>query len=102
MPRADRIERKFKVFEGTIHSLYEDGLSQRILERSGGKAHIRRASHVEASQSAGIQFEVDLSPMGGPKLTGFPTRKEAITAEIQWLNKNIFTTSNTTNHTPMP
>ena len=86
-----RVKRCFVIKAGEIRGIYEDGLSQKILERTGGVAKIPRASHIEASkgESKRISFEVDLSPSNGPIVRGFETRKEAINYEIDWINKNI-------------
>ncbi len=57
-----------------------------------GKAKIERASYVEpiSNENGTIEFEVDLSLSNGPKMRGFKTHKEAIDAEIEWLNTHHF------------
>jgi hypothetical protein len=79
---------------GTLKALYKDGQSHQLLSKLGGNAKITRASHVEAPPNSlqEIEFHVDLSPSGGPTLTGYKSYDEAVKAEIEWLNRNILTT----------
>lgn len=83
--------KNYLIKEGKITSLYEDGSSPSILEKLGGEAEIRRASHVEASEGKlkNIEFNVDLSPSKGPTISGFSSYKEAVSAEIHWINQNV-------------
>ena len=53
-----------------------------------GKASISRASHVEPDHR-GLWY-ADLSPVQGPRLGPFHKRSEALTAESDWINHNIF------------
>lgn len=82
---------------GTVTALYKDGALANILAKLGGKLKIERASHIEAPKGelSEIAFEADLSPSGGPVLKGFKTYKEAVDAEVQWLQDNILTTNKT-------
>jgi hypothetical protein len=84
------VKKKILFQDGKVSSLYDDTLSQKLLEKLGGEAAITRASHVEAApgRKPTIEFHVDLSPCQGPTLTGFKTYKEAVDAEIDWLHKN--------------
>ena len=50
-----------------------------------GNVSIRRASHVEPE---GDGWSADMSPVGGPVLSGFSKRQEAIDAEIKWMKSN--------------
>lgn len=52
-----------------------------------GEGTITRASHVEPT-SEGL-WTADLSPVEGPVLGPFSTRKEALAAEIIWLENNV-------------
>lgn len=79
-------------FEGDqIVSLYDDALTPALAKAfSDDKPVVARASHIEADPSAqSIGFLVDLSPVGGGVLTGFSTRSQAISAEIDYLHKNF-------------
>jgi hypothetical protein len=80
--------------KGTLKALYKDGHSHQLLSKLGGKATIKRASHVEAPLQSldNIEFEVDLTPSGGPILKGYKSYQEAVEAEVEWLNKNILNT----------
>jgi hypothetical protein len=51
-----------------------------------GEAKITRASHVEPTPNN--KWTADLSPVKGPILGPYNTRKEALEAEINWLNNN--------------
>jgi hypothetical protein len=53
-----------------------------------GQVTIKRASHVEPNEQA--QWEADMSPSGGETLGPFPTRTQALSAEVEWLNKKLF------------
>lgn len=52
-----------------------------------GPFKIRRASHVEPT-AEGL-WEADMSPVHGPTLGPFATRKEALAAEVAWLKANL-------------
>jgi hypothetical protein len=52
-----------------------------------GPSSVVRASHVEPDDENGGWF-ADMSPSGGPKLTGFRLRSEALAAEVAWLEQN--------------
>jgi hypothetical protein len=79
---------------GKLKALYRDGHSHQLLSKLGGKAVIKRASHVEAPETdlKEIEFHVDLSPSGGPILEGFKSYQAAVDAEITWINENILNT----------
>jgi hypothetical protein len=79
---------------GKLKALYKDGHSHQLLSKLGGQATIKRASHVEAPLSSleEIEFHVDLSPSGGPTLKGYKSYKEAVDAEVDWINENILNT----------
>ena len=54
-----------------------------------GKSTIKRASHVEPIETDGqIMWQADISPIGGPKLGPFPLRKDALDAEIKWIEEH--------------
>ena len=97
--------------DGTVKHIYDDKL-QGIAEQ--GKSTIARASHVEpwgelsmnavewlyknrpifmdkhAKDTCGGWWS-DLLVSGGPVLGPFPTRAEALQAEVDWINANILT-----------
>jgi hypothetical protein len=85
------LHEKFLIKNGTVTSLYNDQNSPKILEKLGGKAVIKRASHVEAplKELEKIEFTVDLTPVGGPILEGFPSYEEAVDAEVAWIKSNV-------------
>lgn len=84
------MSQRLLIKDGKVTSLYKDGSSHQLLEKLGGKANIKRASFVEAptNELQSIEFTVDLTPSGGPVITGFKSYAEAVNAEVQWLNKN--------------
>ena len=51
---------------------------------------IKRASHVEPITVDGVvRWQADMGPVGGPILSPFNTRQEALDAEKVWLKANI-------------
>lgn len=56
-----------------------------------GGLDIRRASHVEPDPKHPGQWYADLSPVGGPFLSGFASRADALSAEEAWLNDRMRT-----------
>ena len=54
-----------------------------------GEQTVARASHVEPADGGG--WTADLSPSGGPVLGPFPLRSAALTAEADWLTRNLLT-----------
>ena len=69
--------------DGRVEFIYDDELRP-IMEL--GDTKIQRASHVEPTDSG--KWEADLSPVNGPVLGPFDTRRGALDAEIEWLNEN--------------
>ena len=64
---------------GTVRCIYAEDFDLAAL----GSLVISRASHVEPDQY-GV-WQADLSPVGGPVLTGFARRSDALAAEYAWL-----------------
>lgn len=69
---------------GTIKLIYEDDLRGLL---TNGKAEIKRVSHVEPTIDG--RWEADLSPINGPILGPYDTRKEALESEVNYLIANI-------------
>jgi len=67
---------------GTAQCLYGESIPLAAL----GALDIKRASHVEPDEENPGTWYVDLSPVDGPRMAGFKSRGEALTAEEQWLN----------------
>jgi len=67
----------------SVEAIYADDAVE--LLKDLGNVSIRRASHVEPE---GDGWSADMSPVGGPVLSGFSKRQEAIDAEIKWLKSN--------------
>jgi hypothetical protein len=82
---------KLVVKDGVIQSIYDDALVA-LLDQAESFA-VDRASHVEphtAIWGDGVSYwQADLRPVGGPILTGFTTRKEALDAEVQYINRHV-------------
>lgn len=91
---------KFLISKGRIISLYNDEISILLQKELKAKSTIERVSHVKPipGENEEIIFEADLAPVGGPKLTGFKTRKKAIQAEIDWVNEHLLIPGS--NYTP--
>ena len=69
---------------GEITFIYSDDLAGLL---TLGQAEVNRASHVEPGPTGG--WFADMSPVAGPKLTGFTLRSEALAAEVEWLNREV-------------
>lgn len=68
----------------TIRFIHNDELMELL---GDGKVH--RASHVEPIQIDNeTWWQADLSPVGGPKLPPTRLKKDALQAEVTWLNDN--------------
>ena len=65
--------------DGTVRAVYDETLDLALL----GRVSIRRASHVEPTLEG--RWQADLSPVGGPVLSPFDRRSEAMEAEQAWL-----------------
>ena len=73
--------------DGSVRFIYDDetlAALEKVCKASGieFKVEIRRASHVEPE---GMTWVADMSPVNGPRLGPFKTRKEALEAEHSWL-----------------
>lgn len=75
---------KLVIKGGDILAIYDDSLVAMFGEAE--KVTTRRASHVEPD---GDGWSADLSPVGGPLLNGFKTRKEALDAEVRYLDEKV-------------
>ena len=73
------------VIDGSVRFIYDDRIAQ-VLKKSG-TLEVHRASHVEPTEDG--LWEADLSPVGGPTLGPFETRKEALEQEVVWLNEHL-------------
>jgi hypothetical protein len=70
---------------GTAQCLYGENISLAAL----GTLDIKRASHVEPDQTKPGTWYIDLSPVGGPRVSGFESRATALAAEEAWLNQKM-------------
>ena len=68
--------------QGRAKTIYNELLD---LEALGKVSHVR-ASHVEPD---GPGWSADMSPIGGPVLSGFNKRSEALKAEIEYIENNL-------------
>lgn len=75
---------KLVVKNGSILAIYDDSLVAMFGEAE--RVTTRRASHVEPD---GEGWSADLSPVGGPILNGFTTRKAALDAEVRYLDQHV-------------
>jgi hypothetical protein len=82
----DRIEIVLDSATGSVRFIHSDE-AMALVRNVGGRPSVRRASHVEPVGGS-ASWEADMSPVGGPKLGPFPTRREALDAEVAWLNEN--------------
>jgi hypothetical protein len=75
---------KLVVKNGVIHAIYDDALIGLFEDAT---VSTRRASHVEPVDGGG--WSADLSPVGGPMLWNFKTRKDALDAEARYINQHV-------------
>jgi hypothetical protein len=68
---------------GTLRFVYHDDLQPLL---ALGRPTVRRVSHVEPTADG--RWTADLSPVDGPVLGPFMLRKEALAAEMGWLEEN--------------
>jgi len=68
--------------DGNARAIYTESIDLATI----GTVDVRRASHVEPDGTGG--WYADLSPVGGPVLSGFHQRSEALAAEVDWLERN--------------
>ena len=74
--------------DGTLHAIAPDSLE--FFNRLGN-VQVQRVSRVEpVSTESGMKWSADLALVGGPVLGPFQKRSEAIQAELEWLDKNLF------------
>lgn len=71
--------------DGTLQAIYDEAVDLQQL----GQVNIRRASHVEPAADQPGQWTADLTPVGGPVLGPFATRRAALAAEIAWLDTRL-------------
>ena len=67
--------------QGDARAIYNESIDLSEL----GAVEVRRASHVEPDGAGG--WYADLSLVGGPVLSGFRRRSEALAAEVDWLER---------------
>lgn len=71
--------------DGTLQAIYDEALD---LQNIGG-VNIKRASHVEPTPEHPGQWTADMTPVNGPVLGPFSTRREALAAEVAWLDEQL-------------
>lgn len=71
--------------DGSAQCIYDEKLPLAEM----GAIDIKRASHVEPDPLAPGKWYADLGPVGGPKVTGFANRAEALAYEIAWLEAQL-------------
>lgn len=83
--KSERVEELvIAIRNGEVIFVYDDRLADLV---KAGDFTVKRASHVEPDQVDG--WLADMGPSGGPVLTGFALRSEALAAEKEWLNQNV-------------
>ena len=65
--------------DGVARCIYTEDIDLAAI----GSPEITRASHVEPDRQG--RWLADLTPVGGPVLSGFGHRSEALAAELTWL-----------------
>ena len=73
--------------EGEVTCIYTEAID---LPEIGKITEIKRASHVEPTAlMQSIGWTSDMSPVGGPVLGPFDNRQDALTAEVEWLERGM-------------
>jgi hypothetical protein len=67
---------------GTVRMVYDESIDLSSI----GHVNIRRGSHVEPVVCG--WWTADLSPVNGPVLGPFKSRSEAVSAEVDWLERH--------------
>ena len=67
---------------GSVSCLYSDALELGQI----GRLTISRGSHVEPTPDG--QWTADMSPVCGPVLGPYRSRRDALAAEVNWLEAN--------------
>ncbi len=75
---------KLVVKAGQIKAIYDDALTALMPD---AEVKIERASHCEPGGLGG--WYADLGPVNGPVLHGFKTRKQALDAEVRYINQHV-------------
>lgn len=68
--------------QGLLRLIYGEAIDLAAM----GQVNIQRASFVEPAPHGG--WQVDLTPVGGPVVAGFPTRSRALAYELDWLQQH--------------
>lgn len=71
--------------DGSLQFIWDDALAADLKDL--GAVHVARASHVEPTPDA--RWTADLSPVAGPTLGPYGTRREALAAEVAWLEGHL-------------
>lgn len=69
---------------GRLRFVWSDSARELLMLGNGS---IERASHVEPT--ADCRWTADLAPIGGPVLGPFETREEALTAEVDEVERRL-------------
>jgi hypothetical protein len=76
--------------DGSLLFVCHDELEDLLGLHVGRGPAAKRASHVEPDpDTTRGNWTVDLSPVGGPFLTGFWKRKDALAAEVAWIDEHV-------------
>lgn len=75
---------KIKIAGGQVFFIYSDQLA--AIFGKHGILKTARASEVEPTESG--QWNADLHRIGGPILGPFNLRREALDAEVEWINNH--------------
>lgn len=73
--------------DGSAQCMYDD--AEPIALKELGGIDIKRASNVEPAPLDKGKWIADLAPIGGPTLGPFDTRREALAAEIAWVDAQL-------------
>lgn len=76
--------------DGAARAIYDDRLAP--VFAALGRPVVTRAGRVEPVTEDGfaIGWQADLSPVGGPVLGPFASRRDALEAEREWLTREVY------------
>ena len=72
---------------GRVACVHSDEAAAFLRRLGQGPPATRRASHVEPNDDG--TWRADLAPSGGPVLSPYETRAEAVAAELSWIRENV-------------
>lgn len=77
---------KIAVKDNKVFFIHDDGLVTTLKAAGFEELAVKRLSHVDWEDGS---WWADMGPVRGPKLGPFPTRGDALKAEVQWIESRL-------------